>query len=313
MKQTIQLLFLTTIIFFSGCNSEGKASKKSDEEIKQEMIIKEKIKSITILEHKKYANGIIETNGSLSDFTKYDTHGNVVEEISNGEEDSTSLTRSYKYDSKGNLLEQNNYNSRGELEHKWIYLYDKNNNKIEETVIDSEGKINWYQVNHYNYKGQLIQSDILSNFRKQSRTKQLFNYDSEGNLTKEILYPLNDNEHYTKFSYEYSSVGNLKVKNEYNELSNIYRTTSFDYNKDGNIIKKEESDEFGKNVGISTYDDKGKKIKFSIYQYDPSIQNGKTERWKYKHNEKGLIVEEDYYNSKDEMLFAYKYIYEFYK
>lgn len=320
--QKIQLfLLIVTLLFFVGCGNEGKSSGKTEKEIEKQNIIKNRIKSITCMEYKKYATGDMETNGSLNSFLKYDSLGNLLEklEITDGEDygtkDTLHIINRYKYSTKGNMIEKVDLDSIGGIDMKWIYKYDNSEKLIlEKNVYRGNGKLDFQTHYKYNYKGQLIQKDELLNSGK---IRTLYEYDTDGNLIKELIDPLNGEKPYTKIKYNYNRFGNLSEETEYTGSGffsrGIFKNVSYDYDKNGNIIQEEQYGEVGLLRTTNTYDDKGNKIKVSDWNKDGSSIPDYSEYWTYTFDNMGNKITESSYNSKDELLSIYKYTYEFYK
>lgn len=292
-------------MLFIGCKShyEKKASSKSDFDIERENIANKKIKSVTLREHKKFITGEIDPNGAFMSFLKYDVHGNILEkkEYEKDEEDTNHFYRTYVYDSFGNVIEKYDYDSDYNLDMKWTYKYDNTGkNIIEEITFGELGTIINKETNKFNNKGLLVQSTIFSTLLGEtSNYKNVYEYDLNDNLIKKIVYPSDGGNSYTSTSYEYNKFGNLVEQNAYDSSGHNYETISYDYDENGNIIEKESN--FVEYKIKNTFDSKGNKIE--IVEWSKEFEELPTQRdkWIIKYDNNNNKIEEAYYNSKDEL------------
>lgn len=322
--QKIQM-FLLIITLFSivGCSNEGKSSRKTEEEIEKESIIKNRIKNISCDEYSKDSTGNIKSKGTPISYVNYDTLGNIIQklEFSSSEENEEPptveyFTRSYKYSLKGNILKMFDHGSIKDTDVKWIYKYDNLEKHIlRETVFNNFGKIYSQTRKQYNKQGYLEQSVIIDNWTsKPICSIQKFSYDREGNLKNEIIEPINGHKQFTKFEYNYNKFGNLSKKIEYEEDDHIIpSSTEYEYDEKGNIISEKINQGDVRIHKYYAYDNKCRLIK-TRYTWQNGDSNQDVKKyWIYSYYMNGDKNTKSFYNLKNELLSVFKYTYEFYK
>ncbi|MEE0085367.1 MAG: hypothetical protein UE068_14180 [Paludibacteraceae bacterium] len=118
---------------------------------------------------------------------KYDTNGNMIEEINYDTYGSSIIwTSVYKYDAEGNEIENKCNYTNGVLKHKFVSKYDKINNVKEGyKYTESEEKLTQKAIWKKNNKGKIIESSIET-FGENIQIAK-FNYDAKGNLSEMIV------------------------------------------------------------------------------------------------------------------------------
>lgn len=173
----------------------------------------------------------LEVKGSL-----YDLEGNLSDEIKDVN----------KYDSKGNLLQEMRFNLKGDLEHKYTYKYDKNDNEIEFCNYNSAGKLTYTRSKIIDDKGNIIEEERISN------SDSIKEYNGNINECDIRFVPVNVlyNSEITRETYQYDNYGNVAKKTDYrgymnngvvvfyNECSKYYE---YQYDDKKNWIVKYES------------------------------------------------------------------------
>lgn len=154
----------------------------------------------------------------------YDDMGNIVEEISLGDD------ARYYYDNNGNRLEETHYD-RSTLDGmigipymKITYKYDQKGNQIEKSCTEYDpdyGDANSKWTYRYNENGNVIEENSNNMFDPPRRT---YKYDSLGNLTETSSYKqdgsLDVNKSYT-YTYVKDGQQNWTLKNTYQNKTHI--------------------------------------------------------------------------------------------
>ncbi len=165
----------------------------------------------------------------------------------------------YEYDSKGRKIKQNYINQYGDLV-TTVFLYDEFDNEIFEFMYDSEERIIEMIILNYSREfwqyaannGKLLKHKISSEQRCHSEE---YEYDANGNITKEIVCYEDGKKSYTE--------------NLYDENNNLFK----------HIITATDGSSV---VHQYKYDSKNTLIEESLTDAD-----GKTVVWKYSHNSNG--------------------------
>lgn len=177
------------------------------------------------------------TERELKNITIFNESGNVIREevINNGEVDIL-IENDYENDA---LIKTTQTDYVNQIQQIWEFLYDEFGRKIE--------KREYFQDGDY--------------------TPTKYEYTTEGKLKMEAVLD-DDGKIESKIDYEYDSVGNLINKVEYdtNDFSTPWISTSYQYDINNKVVKKEEqfSD---KDPTTSTfeYDEAGELIGGKIY------------------------------------------------
>ena len=204
---------------------------------------------------------------------RYGQQGNLLEELNYSGE--YLLEKNiYKYDDKGNRVEWVGYDADGKAEFKATDKYDEKGNRTEEAGYDADGKVTYKHT--YKYDGKRNDRPVRSNSDDRGQVG-VVHYDAGGQITFEALF-----------------------KHVYDKYGNILETMSYDTN--GEIVVK----------SISKYDDKGNRIKKTIYV--PKVGFSGTRfvptdeyNWKFNYNLEGLnweqqMLEKFYWKSKSKSL-----------
>ncbi len=193
------------------------------------------------IERVKYSRG----NKKLIDTCKYNSTGQLMEEVrydSNGQE-TQKQTYHYdptgklieenmygywdwkicnNYDSAGNLIEVTEYKADGQLENQSTYTYNITGNVVEQKVVYPDEEKGAKTRFHYDSSGKLIE-ETEYNAKGQLENKRIYIYNSAGMLEEYTTYYDEDKSH--KFMFRYDSVGNLIEDTEYNADTKIKTTT----------------------------------------------------------------------------------------
>lgn len=207
---------------------ESRTANKYDE--KGNMIEKEYFELDKLMEREKYVykydskGNKIEVEGSL-----YDSEGELKDRMKNIN----------KYDRKGNVIEEIRYDLSGDLNNKFTYKYDKNDNEIEFCNYNSNGVLISKRSAKIDEKGNKLMNENLQNFNPvkninilgeesininydSKHNRQIFEYNSYGDLIKEVKYEsylfneivMYENEYSEVYDYKYDKENNWVIKTE---------------------------------------------------------------------------------------------------
>ncbi|MFK8007021.1 MAG: hypothetical protein AB8H03_11640 [Saprospiraceae bacterium] len=181
---------------------------------------------------------IIEKN--LTNIVHLNENGNVTrEEVYNEGEIDILVENTYE---NGSLHQTQQTDYVNQIQQTWEFIYDEFGRKIEQREHFQEGGF----------------------------VPTKFEYTTEGKLKMEAVLD-DDGEVESKIDYEYSSLGNLIKKVEYdtNDFTSPWLSTTYEYDINNNVVKKEE--QFAdKDATTSTfeYDEAGEMIGGQIYYSD---------------------------------------------
>lgn len=151
----------------------------------------------------------------------------------------------YKYDSIGNVVEEIRYNANGKAEERYFYKYDVANNLVEESKYNSIGGCcyNHYYTYEYDSTGRVVKI-IRGGTDSLGERSQTYQYDSEGNLVEEIEYDTLGSL-LEKYTYEYDAAGNVVGKNRYDRFNSLVEKTTYKYDSVGNNFEEIVYDQYG--------------------------------------------------------------------
>lgn len=150
-----------------------------------------------------------ETGDSYRSETKYDSIGNVIEQVQYFPLDKVTARHVFSYDEKQNLTTQYRYGEKDSLYWKIDYRYDSTGNVVEENTYSPADFLSSKLVYSYDVKGQ----------------EKCLGYDSQGKLfSVEILDYLEDCTLIKEYTKSYDD-------------ETVIRTYSYKYDKHGNWIE----------------------------------------------------------------------------
>ena len=203
----------------------------------------------------------------------YDKKGNIVSSSSKSEdpyEPYLNVKETTKFNIANHPIERNLYNLDGSLIQKWIFKYDKNGNEIENFLYKSDGSLNTKWTLKYNDNGQKIEE---CRFDSDGIQKNVFYYDSKGNI--ELLKGYNNDNlfSYSQNTYTYDYKGNVIKIETYNADNSLTYTVSNKYDLKGNLIEKESNSSDDNKVFKDTYSQFNKLCKWTknIYYTNDEI------------------------------------------
>lgn len=160
--------------------------------------------------------------------------------------------------------------------------YDKNGYLVETFIYNSKGKITDRFDYKYSPKGDRMES-VRYNYQNQPDKKYTYTYDADGNKTKARRFSISGSlEKY--YLYEYDKYFNLVSERWYDVSGDLEFKIENDY------------DEFGNKTDSFSYDRKGNLLYRYVYKYD---QNN-------------MLIEEQKYNSNDELAGIIQYLYKYF-
>ncbi|MBR5597404.1 MAG: RHS repeat protein [Lachnospiraceae bacterium] len=231
---------------------------------------------------------------------EYDMSGNL-NRVHYGEFGSEGSYYEWIYNKAGDVTEESLYNIDQQFVHGIKYFYDYNNDLVEkrnirvgntvdvttyEYVTDSQGKK--ISCNVYNTARELIakknyEYDAGGTLQKECEyspdnvLKEEWIYDSNGNLISDTYY-FNENSQRTT-SYEYDEQGNLIWEKGFNSLGEtIYIYTNF-YDENNNLLRTEQIDEAGNLIYYADYVyelEKERKEEYSVEEILSRVEAQKT-------------------------------------
>lgn len=253
-------------------------------------------------------------DGRATSKFKYDSNGNIIEEIRTNYEgknsiyshsydnsgnlikftrinyDSEKTTYDYSYDTNGNLIKEVYTSPSGSVfTSTYEYLYDSNNNLIKKIYISSYGReINEY---FYNADGDLIKQ-VYTDSRDQ-KTIYDYHYNEDKKLIKEICTSHWGHVFNTEYTYDLNGYLIRETTD-----SDIFEYT---YDLNGNLIKEVRINEYDGYVLDYTYDSNNNLIK---EVYTPLYGTGHSYEFEYKF----VYIP---FDLSEEVLFELEYLLEF--
>ena len=274
MKKQLLLAMLSMLIFIA-CSKDDDANNDED---------KKYLSEIRVTEH-KVQFGSPSQSGELYESYKYNNKGKLVQKTTNyyhGGLDGRILNEyKYSYDERGKLIEYAEYQFTL-LESKQIYSYNSIDSISEMKKYNEDGDLIevWsYEYNADNKLNKIIEKDVWvsSNYGYEHY------YIYEANKIKKTSYSLQDGNLFGTMIYEFDNEGNLTREtwiNGEDNRSTIQKNIEYEYNSKGQITKKSSS-------GILRDD-----ITYLEYTYNDDGSISKINKsYSYKTEESVLIYE----------------------
>lgn len=168
-------LFLFILLSLSAAFNCYSQSKK---DIRKNKVASQKVVIVTVVEGKE----------SMMDesFERYDSEGNVLEEIDYDEGKMKSRVVA-AYSKSGEKTEEQVYSADNSLKKKKTWQYDVNGNQIEESRFDGSGKLVEREQWEYNPAGERIRETVYDNEGKVIK-KAVIDYDNKGLRVSRKVY-----------------------------------------------------------------------------------------------------------------------------
>ena len=200
------LFFLIAILFLFSCK------KGTDETPDNVNGLKGKVKTITETDYSTVLiNGTIQKNVQLGITKyKYDEDGNTTEQFSYFGDGRLDYRLVYFYTDKNNFKAVQ-YGVNGQIQINYVGKSDGKGNGLESNAFEPDGTLTYRVENKYNSNNQLIERWDFDCEKAVEVQKTIckFEYDSNGDLSKEIEYDHNGKVRCT-ISYSYREYDNKK-------------------------------------------------------------------------------------------------------
>lgn len=212
---------------------------------------------------------------------KYDSEGNLIEDVQYNENGISSLKSCFKYNSRGDKIEVEYYKENGILDSKRKYKYDSLGNLIEDILYNENGVMIRKSAYKYDMKGNIVEEinfdrDIINKLSKEYVVKNINPNNFQHMLT-------------TKISYKYDARGNKTEESTFFPPDSFSNKLVYKYNLKGNPIE----DIFYDSKGIVNwkrtykYDSKGREIEYFSNQYGER----RKEKYTLKYGLNGFPIE----------------------
>ena len=226
----------------------------------------------------------INSSGSPISWVVYDKVGNRITDLTYNKDGTIYMGYQSELDENGNLVKTINQSSDGSY---WIYEYDSRGNESKSSLYDKDGIINKYILYSYEYdqKGNIIVE--LLNYSDGGSLRHEYEYDSNGNRTKDTSYD-NDGQLKSWYDYAYDSYGNRIRSSEYRVQNGQVEpglTYTYEYNSNAVRIKDAAYRSDGTLNYENEYSDNGTILRMRYYDDAGNISSS----YEYEYNEKGQI------------------------
>jgi len=173
------------------------------------------------------ANGGVSSTSTTRVEYEYDSRGNRTEQVNYAADGSISGRYEYEYDSKGNQTKQVNYKADGSISSRYEYEYDSKGNQTKQVIYAADGSISLIYEYNCNSDGSYC------NYSIGNGTGEVIVYTGETRYTTVNSKKLTASE--TRESYDGTST---KTEYEYDSNGNITKQTTYSLQKDtGNYVK----------------------------------------------------------------------------
>lgn len=176
---------------------------------------------------------------------KYDSTGQLIEELSYKSGDSLVKRSECEYDNKGNKTEMYTYQPDGNVQMKYIYTYDKEGNMLKKDGIDNHGTPTSEDDYEYDNNGNNIMAEG-KNYTFGMSYKYVRTFDANGKCTEQDIYAKKDDKNYSwKGLSKWDEHGNMIEHNSFKfpDVPIGKETDTFVYDSHGNWIQRNEMDD----------------------------------------------------------------------
>lgn len=166
----------------------------------------------------------------------YDEDGNCIESITYNQDKTIKDYGKFHYDKNGNIQDEMFYDSADKLISKYTYTSDKNGNIIEQLEFNQDGEL---EVSHSSkYNSSSLETEHITCFYENGNrmfTKQTFEYNSNGKITKSTLYDDAKNV-IGRWLYAYNEQSSLASEEVFDAAESLTekRTYIYEYDNAGN-------------------------------------------------------------------------------
>lgn len=243
-----KIIYIVTIIslflFLNSCSND------------KTKIVKKPILSECNIKSFDYKFGNLDTTVQKTTFIKYDSLGNIIEEMTKGKFGKIKNYRKtdYKYYPNGKIHTIIIYNDAGEPFAKYISYYDSNGVKIKEDSYTKKNEENYtddkFITTTFRYKDTLLVEELAS----PSNTRYVHTYDEKGHKKEDKTYY--DNENYPSWitKYKCDANGNIIYYESYYAEGKKYKNTRlYKYDSLNRKIQEISLDKNDKQVFRTTY------------------------------------------------------------
>lgn len=229
MKKVLFLLPLLAVLFvFSGCSDDGEPGENNEGKVLSEIVVNEHEKKFgEISEYGElYEQYIYNPNGTLQEKTtnyylavwgdrveqnyryEYDDKNRVVE-MNEYELTLFKEKRKYEYNSIDSVSRMLVYDDDGDLNEEWTYEYDSQRRLIKTVEKDIWLSSDFGYISEYRYEGNNVYIEKTSIDNGDLFGNYVFEYDSKGNLLREIFINGDTGKESIEqeYEYEYDSLG----------------------------------------------------------------------------------------------------------
>ena len=257
MKKVLFLLPLLAVLFvFSGCSDDGEPVENNADKVLSEIVVNEHEKKFgEISEYGElYEQYIYNPNGTLQEKTtnyylavwgdrveqnyryEYDDKNRVVE-MNEYELTLFKEKRKYEYNSIDSVSRMLVYDDDGDLNEEWTYEYDSQRRLIKTVEKDIWLSSDFGYISEYRYEGNNVYIEKTSIDNGDLFGNYVFEYDSKGNLLREIFINGDTGKESIEqeYEYEYDSLGRTIRKSKKELYTENWTYYKYSYNEDGTI------------------------------------------------------------------------------
>lgn len=185
------------------------------------------------------------TSGELEITSNHSYNNTYMEETDESDlNGKIQIHRSYKYNSKGEKIESSSfliYDDGGNFNNKMIFTYNDKGNLIGWDVYTTKNKINLQRKSIYKYddKGNQIENNMYTS-KGIPAGKETYKYDEIGNITEQIYYNNDCKTIEKKLVFKYDKEGNVILKEQYQPTDKISKkwVYKYKYDKNNNWIER---------------------------------------------------------------------------
>jgi len=248
MKKLFWYILIMNLLIYNFSFSQGYLEEHANLFKNDETNLSGKIKSIrdSVFMFKEKFGEVVEVSVGENRIVEYDNKGNINKKISLG------VIYYYKGDQNDNIIQETMYGynqysgEREELKRKIFYKYSEDGKRTEMKLYGGyHGNLKITETYEYDSKGNLIKTIIKSSESKPPGYIT-YNYDNNGNVTKESRYYWSLDNPPRQITYFYDNNHSVIERNiYYSNGQSKKRTFKYVYDNKGNWISKIIYDQYG--------------------------------------------------------------------